>query len=228
MLRRTALALPVAALAAATVVPTVASAATITPSKPCYVRVPTQASETMNFALSGGTPGGRWQVYGVNGKAGSVTGSFDGAGNATASLVNSFSTGSISPSAGRTIEIRVREFGPNGSLDTGSTKVKVTNLALDLANRPRGAYSKRVWRVSGLTETLTGSKTVYATWKKGSKTVKRTRLGRANACGYVRVKKSAIPRSGGRSFTLYVHAGSRLDTSKPYLRQTVRVIRRYF
>ncbi|MGE4428549.1 MAG: hypothetical protein AB7G37_19010 [Solirubrobacteraceae bacterium] len=220
-----AAAVPTAALLAFAV-PASTQAATITPTKACYTRVPTKGSEPIVVNIAGGVPGGRFQIYQPEGKAGSTTGNFDAAGNATTALTN-FSTGSINPSKGRSLQINVREFTPGGIVESGSTSVKITNLALKLNSKPRSAYARRTWRVSGVTP-LSGGKVLYASWRRGSKTVKRIRLGKANDCGYLKTKKAAIPRSKYKKFKLYVHSGKRYSSKKPYVGQSVRVIRRYF
>ncbi|MCK9247786.1 MAG: hypothetical protein M0P31_02245 [Solirubrobacteraceae bacterium] len=220
-----AAAVPTAALLAVAV-PATTQAATITPTKACYTRVPTKGSEPIVVNITGGIPGGRFQVFDPGNRASSTTGTFDALGNATAAMA-SFSTGSINPSKGKTLQIKVQEFTPNGPVETGSTTVKVTNLSLSLARTPRSAYARRTWRVSGITP-LSGGNVLYATWRRGNKTVKRIRLGKANACGYLKVRKSAIPRSKHRRFKLYVHSGKKFSSKKPFVGQSVRVIRRYF
>jgi hypothetical protein len=226
--RLTAALVPAVALAGLAAVPATGSAAVLTPNQPCYTRVPTQASQTITVGVTGGNPNTRFQVAGRDGKAGSVTGTFDAAGNASASIVNSFSTGGISPSAGRSLTLAIKEF-PVGaaSAETGSVKVKVTNLALELARTPRSAYAARVWRISGLAPLTGGTRTVYASWYSGSKLVERVKLGTGNACGYLRVKRSGFPSRKYRSLTLRVHAQPKWSKDLPYLKTSIRVVKRY-
>lgn len=214
--------------AALTAVPATASAATITPLKSCYSRVPTKGSEPIVVALAGGIPGGRYQAYGVNGKASSAVGNFDAAGNAVAAIPN-FSTGTIEASRGRTIQVAVREFPPYGAppVPEQFAAVKVTNVALTIARTPRAAFRARRIEVSGLTP-LTGTRTMYASWYSGKRLVKRIKLGVANACGYVSVRRSLIPRTRSTKFTLRVHAQKRYTSKKPSIRTTVRRYRSFF
>jgi hypothetical protein len=226
--RRTAALVPALALVGLAAVPATGSAAVLTPNQACYTRVPTQASQTITVGVSGGNPSTRFQVFGVGGKAGSVTGTLDAAGNGTASIVNGFSTGGISPSAGRTITLAVNEFpvgAPSGQ--TGSVNVKVTNLALELARTPQSAYAKRVWKISGLAPLTGGTRTVYASWYSGKKLVKRVKLGTGNECGYLRVKRSGFPSRKYRSLTLRVHAQPKWSKDLPYLKTSIRVVKRY-
>ncbi|MGX6447749.1 hypothetical protein ACVU7I_06735 [Patulibacter sp. S7RM1-6] len=228
--RSLALAAPVAALAALAAVPATGSAAVITPDRPCYTTVYSGgklAWQPINVAVTGGNANARFMVYGVGGKASSTTSQFDGAGNGAVAL-SSFSNPGIDPSKGRTITLAVTEFpvgAPSG--DTGAVNIKATTLALDLSNKPRSAYSRRTWTMSGLTP-LTGLRTMYASWYRGSKLVKRSKLGTANACGYLRVKRSAFPSRKYRKLTLRVHSQKKWSKSLPYLKTTVRVVRRYF
>lgn len=221
--------LVVGALAGAALiaVPASASAATITPLKSCYSRVPTKGSEPITAQLTGGLPGGRFQAYGVGGKASSVLGNFDAAGNATVGIPG-FSTGTIDPSRGRTIQIAVKEFRPfnQPQVPDGVANVKVTNVALDIASRPRAAFAARRIAVSGITP-ITGNRTMYASWYRGSRLVKRIKLGVGNECGYVSVRRSAIPKSSSTKFRLRIHSQKRYSKSKYSISTTVRRFRTY-
>ncbi len=215
--RPLALAVP-AGVALGLLLPMAAQAATITPLKPCYARVPTQGAEPLTFALAGGTPNTRFLLSGVDGKAGSISGTFDAVGNAAAVIPDGFGSGpSIGPSKGRTITMQVQEYpvgAPSGV--TGAVNVKVTNVAMDIALKRRQPFSRAVWRVSGLTP-IVGPGTLYASYvrgTKGKKVVKRIRLGRPNACGYLRVRKMAPPSRSFGTWTIYVHVGKKLDKSK--------------
>lgn len=211
--------------------PIAADAATITPLKPCYARVPTKGAEPLTFALTGGNPSTRFLLSGVEGQAGSVSGTFDAAGNATAVIPDGFGSGrSIGPSKGRTITMQVQEF-PVGapSAVTGTANVKVTNVAMDIALKRRQPFKAATWKVSGLTP-LVGSGTIYASYvrgTKGSKVVKRVKLGKPNDCGYVRVRKMAPPSRSYGTWTIYVHVGKKLDKAKS-ISSRIRTYKRYF
>jgi hypothetical protein len=222
-------AVPVAALAVA--LPTSASAATITPSQACYVNIPTGPAQPITFTLSGGTPNGRFQVFGVDGKASSVVGNFDGAGNATGAITGKFSVGgSISALQGRTVTLAVNEFTPNGTIETGRTNITVTNAAIDIARKPTNPFRKRTWRVSGLTP-LFGGGPLYASYVNGkgksNKVVKRVKLGTPNACGYLKVKRLLPPKRAYRTWTVFVHVGPSLDKGKS-LSYNFRTFKRYY
>ncbi|WP_320669746.1 hypothetical protein [Patulibacter defluvii] len=225
-LRTLLVAAPVAVLAVG--VPATASAATIAPTKACYTNVPTKQSENITFTISGGTPGGQYQVI-VDGY-GSATGTFDGAGNATPTLTGKFSMGTIGPVSGKSFPVKVTEFGASGPVVTGNTTVRATNAALDIARKPSNPFRKRTWRVSGLTP-LFGAGSLYASYVSGkgssNKVVKRVKLGRPNACGYLKVKRLLPPKRAYRTWTVFVHVGSKLDKNKS-LGFNFRTFRRYY
>lgn len=226
MSRRTwAFAAPAVVLAALAV-PTAASASVINLQNPCVAHEPVGGYQPISGTVSGGTPGGRFQIFGVDGKASSFVGTFDGAGNAPFAIT-SYSVRGIAPSKGQTVALAVNEFTPGGVVVSGTGAVKVTTLAIDLSNKPRAAYSKRVWAISGLAP-VTGDRSLWASWYRGKKLVKRIKLGVANECGYLRVKRSAFPNSRYRSLTLRVHSQKKWTKQAPYLKVPVKVVRRYF
>lgn len=217
---------PAAALAVG--VPATASAATIAPTKACYTNVPTKQSENITFTISGGTPGGRFQVavesYGV------LSGNFDGAGNATPTLSGKFGMGTIGPVSGKTFPVTLTEYTASGPAVTGTTTVKATNAALDIARKPTNPFRKRTWRVSGLSPLFGGGR-LYASYVNGkgssSKVVKRVRLGSPNACGYLKVKRLLPPKRAYRTWTVFVHVGPSLDKNKS-LAFNFRTFKRYY
>lgn len=223
--RSWALAAPAVVLAALAV-PAAASASVITLDRPCVAHQPVGPYQPITGTVTGGTPGGRFQIFGVDGKASSFVGTFDGAGNAPFSIA-SYSVRGITPSKGQTVPLAVNEFASGAAVVTGNGAVKVTTFAFDLARTPRAAYAKRVWRVSGLAP-LTGDRTLWASWFRGKKLVKRIKLGVANECGYLRVKRSMFPGTRYRSLTLRVHHQKVWDKKSPYLKANVKAIRRYF
>lgn len=220
-----------ASVAFGLLLPMASNAATITPLKPCYARIPTEGAEPLTFNLAGGNPNTRFLLSGVDGAASSVSGTFDAAGNAAAAIPNGFGSGrSIGPSKGRTIPMQIQEYpigAPSGV--TGTTNVTVTNVAMDIKLKRRSPFSKATWTVSGLTP-IVGPGTLYASYirgTKGSKVVKRIKLGTPNACGYLRVRKVAPPARQFRTWTIYVHVGKKLDKSKS-ISSRLRTYRTYF
>ncbi len=185
-------------------------------TKPCISRVPTKGGEPLLIALSGGTPNGRYQVAatvpgkGV-GSAGSSVGSFDATGSATARIDNpSLPGGTINATAGRKLDLTVQDFtAGTGEVAIGS--VRITNLTVTVANRPRSPRAKRLVRVSG---TPFAGKMLYGfVTKPGSGTVlRRFPLGRGNVCGYVSARRVVGPKTfRNGSYRLYVNAGPKLD-----------------
>lgn len=227
--------IPAAAILGLAAIPAAGSAATIAPSAPCYATSYDQSRpsgerlqwQPMTGTISGGTPGGRFQIYGVGGKAGSQVGNFDAAGNASYTIT-SYSSPGISPSAGRTVRLEVTEFVNGTSPVTGAVDVKVSTLAVDVASRPSSPLRKRVVRVSG---TPFAGQQLYGfvvRGKKGSRVLKRISLGRANACGYARTRAVVAPsryRTG--TYSLYINPGKKLKKSSA-VGYSFRITRRYF
>jgi hypothetical protein len=213
---------PAAAMIGVAAAPAVASAATtITPSVPCYVSVyhPLDKGGTVwqpiTGSISGGTPGADFQIYGVGGKAGSVIGTYDPAGNATFTITGSYNTG-INPSAGRTVKLEVKEFAAGGGTSvTGSTNIKVSTVSADVASSPRSSRAKRVVRVSNPTY---AGKRVYGfvvRGKSGKTVLRRISLGKANVCGYARAKAVVAPRAFRTgSYYLYINPGKKLNKDR--------------
>lgn len=224
-------AVPAAALLGLAAVPASGTAAAIVPSAPCYATLFQSGKgityQPMTGTITGGTPGGRFQIFGVGGKASSQVGNFDAAGNAAYSI-SSYSSPGINPSAGRTVELQVREFAAGASPITGAAKVKVTTIAVDVNTKPRSPRSKRVVRVSG---TPFAGQRLYGFVVRGSKSsrvLKRISLGRANACGYARTRAVVAPsnyRTG--NYRLYINAGKKLDKDKA-IANGFRIFRRAF
>lgn len=209
---------PTIALFGLAAVPAVGSAATITPSAPCYsslYRPGNTQYQPITGTISGGTPGGRFQIYGVGGKAGSQVGNFDAAGNASYSIGGSYSTAGIYPSAGRAVKLEVTEFQPGGSPITGSVDIKTATIAVDVSTKPSNPRKKRLVRASA---TIFAGQKVYGFIVRGTKStkvLKRFEIGTGNVCGYVSRRAVVAPtnyRTG--SYTLYVNAGKKLDKAK--------------
>jgi hypothetical protein len=229
--RATAAVVPAVALLGLAAAPALSSAATITPDRACYSNVPTQGSQPVNVGITGGNPNARFLVFGVGGKAGSQTGTLDASGNASATITGSLSTGGISPSKGKTIQLAVNEYpvgAPSGQ--TGAVNIKVTNAALDVNIKRRNPFARATWTVSGLTP-LFGQGTLYASYTKGTKSrkvIKRIKLGTPkNACGYLRVSKVPPPSKRTGTWTIWVHVGKKF-VEKQSLATSIRVYRRYF
>jgi hypothetical protein len=210
-------AVPAIALLGLAAVPAASSAATIAPSAPCYSTLYQNGKlsyQPMTGTITGGTPGGRFQIYGVGGKAGSQVGTFDAAGNASYTI-SSYSNPGINPSAGRTVKLEVTEFVAGASPITGSASVKVSTISVDVESRPSNPLRARVVRASG---TPFANQSMYGFVVRGSKSskvLKRISLGKANECGYVRRKSVVAPRSYRTgSYRLYINAGKSLKKSQ--------------
>ncbi|WP_354697684.1 hypothetical protein [Paraconexibacter sp. AEG42_29] len=208
-----------AGAAALLVVPASAAAAvTGTLDQKCYSHIPAGGSEPIVAALSGGTPNAPFQLgAGAPGKAfgssGSVTGTFDATGSATATLRDvAFPGGSSKPSKGRKVNLSVVDNGAGGAVSSVGSAL-VTNLAIDVDAGPKKARSSRLVSISG---TPFANQALSAFIVKGSSTrvLKRIPLGRSNACGFADTKAVVAPptRTPG-SYRLYINAGKTLKKS---------------
>lgn len=216
--RRTA-GLAVSTAAALLAIPAAAQAVTLTPSKGCYTNVPTRGGEPLVTTLTGGTPGGRFQVAATvpgkgTGSAGSISGNFDAAGNAVAAIPNpGMPRTTIDPSEGQTLRLSVQDYG-SGAPAVEAGAVKITTLAIDVSSRPRSPRRRRSVRVSGgpfAGQTLYG----FVVKPNGRRVLRRVRLGRTNGCGYVSHRSVVAPRSFRRgNYRFYVNAGRTLRKSR--------------
>lgn len=225
-----------AALAGAAAVtaaaPAAAGAATVTVDKPCYGKIPLGGSEPVVATITGGTPGGRFQLIfsvpgGASGSAGSQSGDFDAAGNAVVTYqgIRPPRT-TIDPSKGQTIDVSVTDFAAGG-VEQPSGSFKVTTIALDVATRPGNPRAKRAVKVSG---TPFANRVVYGFITKpgSSKVLKRFRIGKGNVCGYAERRAVVAPtryRTG--NYRLYVNAGPKLDKPRA-ISSAFRIFRRSF
>lgn len=196
--------------------PVAATAATGTIAKPCYTHVPTQHTEPVVVALTGGTPNAPFVVSATapgkdKGSAGSASGTFDAAGNGTATINDVFPpSGSIKPIKGEPIVLSVADFGAGG-VDTPFGQTLITNLQLDVSTTPRSPRAKRNITVSG---TPFASQAIYGFVVKGTnpKVLRKIKLGTADGCGYLRSKGVVAPKSFRRgTYRLYVNAGPTLN-----------------
>jgi hypothetical protein len=219
MTHRTAAAAVLAAAVLSLGTASVASAAiTGSVGKPCYVHVPTRGSEPIVVTLAGGTPGAHFIVNATSrgkslGSAGVADGDFDAAGNGTAQLDDVFPpSGSIGPVKGEPLVISARDFGAGAaSIETPIAETLITNLAMDVAARPRNPHKARAITVSG---TLFAGRELYGFVVKGSspKVLRRLSLGTADGCGYLKSKGVVAPRSFEHgSYRFYVNAGPKLN-----------------
>jgi hypothetical protein len=218
--RRTAL---LGALASTVVlaVPAAASATTITLDQACYSHVPIGDSQPVVVTLTGGTPGARFLLSAfrggdVNRTADSTTGTFDAAGNATATLTNVHASESgIEPLKGEKVQFAVHDYGIPGSTDVPvAGEALLTNIALDVSVKPLSPSKPRRVTVSG--SPLANQKLYgFIVKGKGTKVLRRISLGTSNVCGYATAKAVVAPtnlKSG--TYTLYVNAGTKLDKAK--------------
>jgi len=209
-----------AAAALLAAVPAGASAAvSATLSKACYSNIPTRGSEPIVATLTGGTPGGRFQLNTVapnrpGGSLGFVSGNFDAAGNAVAQITSwRLPTFTINPSKGQTVVLTVSDYTA-GALDVPVAQTRVTNVAMDVSSKPRSPRRKRKVAVSG---SPFANQRLYGFIVKGTsrKVLRRISLGRANACGYVSSRQIVAPRSyRPGSYRLYVNAGRTLNKQR--------------
>ena len=193
------------------------AAVTATLNKACYSNIPTRGSEPVVATLTGGTPGANFIFSATvpgrgTGSGGFAQGTFDAAGNATASITNVRPpSGTIGPTRGQVVNLSVQDFGVAGSPEQPVGTATITNVALSVSSRPRNPRRARTVSVSG---TPFANQRVYGFVVKGtSRTVlRRIFLGTANACGFTTSKKVVAPRSfRPGTYRLYVNAGRSLD-----------------
>jgi hypothetical protein len=208
-----------AAAALSLVAPAAASAVAGTVAKPCYTHVPLAktpvSTEPIVVTLTAGTPGANFLVAATApgkglGSAGSASGTFDAAGNGTASITEVFPpSGAIGPIQGEPIVISAQDFGAGG-VDTPIGQTLITNLSMDVATTPRSPRSQRKVTVSG---TPFAGQVMYGFVVKGTnpKVLRRIKLGTADGCGYVAAKGVVAPKSFRRgSYRFYVNPGPSL------------------
>lgn len=192
---------------------------------PCHSNSPLGSrEEPIEVGLAGGTPGGAFRLLatlpgGRAGGVGSVTGTFDPDGEATARIVRLGGLGRA-VSAGRPVGLTVQE-GAGAPVPIAETLV--TNLTVDVAARPASPGARRRVRVSG-TPFADARLSAFLVRASGGRVLRRVALGRANACGYVRRTVAVAPRSLPRgSYRVYVAAGTELRRSQAvYARLRVR------
>lgn len=224
-------ALAVAGAALSLALPAVASAGTLTANQSCYTHFPLTTSavktQPMYVTVTGGTPGGRFQVRAgrTPGDAGfgSAGASFNASGVGVA-VISDVYPSSIDPLAGLTLYLAAHDFTTDTDIATGTTKL--TNAAIEVDRLPTNSFRKRVLRVSGLTP-IFGAGALYGSYVRGyngKKVIKRVKLGTPNACGFLKVKRVLPPARGFHKWALYVHVGRHLDRAKS-LKYPFRVYR---
>lgn len=231
MIRPAALATGV--LGALAVAPATALAApVVTLDKPCYSKIPLGDSEPVVANITGGTPGGRFQlIFSVPGKAagtaGSQSGNFDAAGNAQVVYqgIRPPRT-TINPSKGQTINVSITDYQA-GLNEVPQAPFKVTTLTMDVDSKPSNPRRKRAVRVSG---TPFANQTLYGfiTKPNSSRVLKKFRIGKGNACGYT-ARRAVVAPSPFRygNYRLWINAGSSLKKSQA-IGSTFRIFRRAF
>jgi hypothetical protein len=208
---------PAVAVAALIVPAAASSAPAVTLDRSCYAHLPTRGSEPIVATITGGTPGAGFLLAATDpgkgtGSAGSVSGTFDGAGNATAQIPDvSPPSGTINPSKGEQVQLSVQDFGAGGA-ETPVGTALITNIAITVSSRPRSPRAHRLLRVSA-GSTFAGKALYGFVVKPGaSKVLRRFRVGKANACGYASTRAIVAPRSfRAGSYRVYVNAGRRLN-----------------
>lgn len=212
----TAVAGAAALLAAA---PASSGAATVTLDKTCYSKVPLGGSEPVVATITGGTPGGRFQLnFSAPGRAsgtvGTQSGDFDAAGNAVVTYQGiRLPTTTINPTAGQTVNVTIIDYAAGGVEQPAGT-LRVSTVSMSVATTPRNPRSRRAVKVSG---TPFADQVLYAFITKPGSTrvLKRFRVGRTNACGYAQ-RRAVVAPSSARvgTYRLYVNAGTRLNRER--------------
>ena len=221
MLRSSRLAALAIALAALSIVPATASATpAVLLDRPCYAHLPTSGSEPIAATITGGTPGAGFllSVAGpgkATGSSGSVSGTFDAAGNATAQITGvTPPSGTIDPTKGEQVRLTLQDFGAGGA-ETAVGNALVTTIAIAVSSTPRSPRAHRLLRVSA--GGAFAGKVLYGFITKpgSSRVLRRFRIGKANVCGYASTRAVVAPRSfRAGAYRVYVNAGKKLD--KPH------------
>ena len=217
--RRTKL-IAAAALGAAAAVPATASAAvTATFDQGCYSNVPTQGTQPITAQLTGGTPNGTYQLFLTGkgegeGSVGSVDGTFDAAGNATAQITGArVPNAGIDPTPGVAVDAAVTEFATTGPVTTPVSPVRLAVAGLAVGGRADSPTAKR--RVQVGAAPYAGLPLFGFVTKPGSsKVLRRVSLGKGNACGYASKRAVVAPkvfRTGNYRF--YINPGNKLRKS---------------
>ncbi len=213
-------------------IPASAGAATVTLDKACYGKVPLGGSEPVVATITGGTPGGRFQlIFSVPGKAsgtaGSQSGDFDAAGNAVVTYqgIRPPRT-TINPSKGQTINVSITDYAAGG-VEQPAGSFKVSTISMSVARKPSNPRSRRAVKVSA---TPFAGQTLYGfiTKPDSTRVLKKFRVGKANECGYAERRAVVAPRSYRTgSYRLYINPGSSLKKSAAVW-SSFRIFRRAF
>ena len=207
-------------VASLSVAPAGASAApAVALDRPCYAHLPTRGSEPIVARITGGTPGANFLLAATGpgkatGSAGSTSGTFDGAGNATVQLTDvSPPSGTIDPTKGEQVQLTIQDFGAGGA-ETPVGTALITNIAITVSSRPRSPRAHRLLRVSAGSAFAGKALFGFIVKPGSSRVLRRFRVGTANVCGYASTRAIVAPRSyRAGSYRVYVNPGSRLDKS---------------
>lgn len=220
-----ALVLPLVLAGAAALPSAAAAAVTAEVLLECHSNSPLgSADEPIEVGLTGGRPGEAFRLVAARsgrpaGSLGSVTGTYDADGAATARITRISDVGR-SVTAGRLVVLSLQNA--SGAV-TPVAETFVTNFTADVAVRPSRLGARRVVRASG-TPFAGVRLSAFLVRGGGSKVLRRVGLGTANACGHVRRRIAILPR-GLRpgTYRVYVGPGTRLrKTDAVYDRVRVR------
>ena len=189
--------IPAAVAVTAAAAPAVSSAATVATDLPCYL-----PGQTVTFGGAQFVPGAPFSVSGT-GVFGS--GTVDAAGNATATT--SAPTLALKRRSAKTVAFQATD-GTNTI--PGAFKVVNGGAQWDGSGNPRGTVK---WAFGGLTP----GQPIYVHVRRGSKTIKTTRAGKAGGvCGTAtkRLKRLPVASSQVRNGSYKVFVDSRKKFSR--------------
>ena len=198
-------------------VPASASALSVTLDRACYTNIPSKGSQPIVGTITGGTPGANFifnatQPGQSTGSAGSVSGTFDAAGNAVATITGVLPpSGSLDPVRGQSVDLSVADYGTGATpADVPVGKALITNRAIAVGSTPSSPRRARAVAVSG--GPFAGKALYGFITRAGSTHVLRTfRVGKGNVCGYARTRHVVAPPSYRTGhYRLYVNAGRKL------------------
>ncbi len=213
--------LPVLALVAVAAAPASASAAAIKTSKACYVE-----GEPMQIVGQGFTPLTGWTVHDSSGQI-SAFGNADPSGNVALTGPEFAPVIVADTTKPRTYTLTATDNNA-ASVPVASMKFKAVNFLVKYAGR--GNPRKRVpWRFSGFAP----GRPIYVHVRRGGKTLKTTRIGRAKGpCGTLTKRSKRLPvrasqvRSG--NYKVFVDSSRRFARSvRPQYRFTYNITLTY-
>ncbi len=213
---RRSLLLPLS-LAAASLLPSTASAATLTLDRSCYVRGGPGLQQPIIATATGLTPGAFYNVgYRLKGQeeTGYAFGTADASGSIILTIQSYFAGATLGPFVGDGTVV-LREGAQGATLAEASTRV--TNAGVEA----KGTRGKRRWFVTGLAPISTG-RTYWAHYLRGGKVKGSMKLGTPSGpCGVYRGRRPLTPFAKPGNYTLHITMNRKYDKNEVRLQARV-------